>query len=308
MTAMVLVSVVMPVFNARGFLSESIASVLNQTYNQLELIIVDDGSTDGGYDICEQWALEDSRITLLSQLRKGEAGARNSGIAASKGDLIAVQDADDISEPHRIRRQVDYMVSHPTIAALGSYMVTFGLAQQGRLVMKPTHHASLALQIPWQNPILHPTAMIQRSVLDEVGHYRPLQSPDLELWTRIMVNHRVANIPEMLVRYRRHEQQTSLDNYHSANNERVYQARRSFLANHYSVSTAQRFTKDVHEVLTGRTSRSLPTKTPARSRIRAIKFVLRHALLTRRAIRSGRELAEALRFLARKLIQVAFGR
>ena len=118
---MPLVSVVMPVFNGEKFLVEAIESILSQTFTDFELIIVDDGSTDGSADIIRAYAEQDSRIRFVQLAENmGEAGARNAGIAVASGKYIAAMDCDDISLPERLRMQVEFLESTSPIDGVGS--------------------------------------------------------------------------------------------------------------------------------------------------------------------------------------------
>lgn len=299
------VSIVMPVFNAEDYLSESIGSILRQSYTHFELIIVDDGSTDSSHEVCDAWALKDPRITILSQRRKGEASARNLGILASAGSLIAVHDADDISEPTRVGRQVAYLRSNPDVAAVGSYMLTFGQVKEKRTVKKPLTPLALLLQVPWSNPILHPTAMVRRSVIEAVGLYNNVQSPDLELWTRVLADFKVANIPEILVHYRRHDLQTSRNNYLEQHNQVVFQARRTFLRRFESPATVELFTKEVHELIAVRGTYFECSKIVLRVKVKSLLFLLRHSLKVLSKSRSSKELGEIVPIFFRKFLGIA---
>ena len=114
-----LVSVVIPVHNAARYLTAAINSILNQTYRDLEVVTVDDGSTDSSGAILAHCATRDSRIRVITRNNTGIVGALNDGIAAAHGDLIARMDADDISLPRRLERQVAYLTDHPECVAGG---------------------------------------------------------------------------------------------------------------------------------------------------------------------------------------------
>ena len=106
---MTLVSIITPVFNAFPFISQTIDSVLNQTYQHWELILVDDGSTDGSYKKIEPY-LTDSRIKYIHQANQGQGKARNTGIKASKGDFIAFLDSDDLWVPEKLDLQISLLI------------------------------------------------------------------------------------------------------------------------------------------------------------------------------------------------------
>jgi glycosyltransferase involved in cell wall biosynthesis len=106
-----LVSVIIPVYNCELYLAEAIESVFNQTYRPIEVIIVDDGSTDKSADVASSY----KEIHYIYQSNQGTAVARNSGLAAAQGEFIAFMDADDRWVPHKLRMQVEYLLEHPNI-------------------------------------------------------------------------------------------------------------------------------------------------------------------------------------------------
>src|SRR5262245_4670824 len=118
-TAPPLVSVVMPVYNAAAYVAQAVESIRAQTLGDFEFIIVNDGSTDRSPRLLEGFAARDSRIKLISRPNTGIVGALNDGVAAARGELIARMDADDVSLPTRLEKQVTFMRSHPQVVALG---------------------------------------------------------------------------------------------------------------------------------------------------------------------------------------------
>ena len=103
------ISIVVPVYNVRQYLSESLDSVINQTYTNLEIIVVDDGSTDGSDKICDEYSVKDSRINVIHQENKGLSGARNAGLDIMTGEVVAFLDSDDTFHPEMIQRMVETM-------------------------------------------------------------------------------------------------------------------------------------------------------------------------------------------------------
>src|SRR5215471_8580747 len=108
-----LVSVVMSVYNDQRFISTAIDSILLQTFSNFELIIIDDGSTDGTPEILESYARQDLRIRILRQPNKGTTAAANLGMSVARGSYIARLDSDDVSYPHRLAVEVDFLQRHP---------------------------------------------------------------------------------------------------------------------------------------------------------------------------------------------------
>ena len=116
------VSVLMPAWNAERFLDEAVASVLEQTLRNFELIAIDDGSSDGSKRRLEEWASRDSRVVVLSRPDtgfSGIAGALNDGLERARGEYIARMDADDVCYPERFERQVEFLDRHPECALVG---------------------------------------------------------------------------------------------------------------------------------------------------------------------------------------------
>ncbi len=219
-----LVSVVMPVHNAERFVGEAIASILGQTLERLELVVVDDGSTDRSGAIIGSF--HDPRLRVITQPNAGIAAALNAGIAASRGALIARMDADDVALPERLAKQVAFMEAHPEVGLLGTWAVIED--EQGRVVGAHEHPADDAL-IRWSllfdTPFVHPTMVIRRALFEQVGGYDgdPGLFEDFNLWSRMIRHTCGANLPEHLLRYRLVG--TSLSHVTTRRLERVHRQR-----------------------------------------------------------------------------------
>ena len=127
MSLVPLVSVVMPTYNRANVIGGAIDSILNQTYNDFELIIVDDGCTDSTYEVLEKYAAKDKRIILLKQNNQGPAAARNAAVDKAQGKYIAFMDDDDISLPNRLKKQVTFLEKYPDFSACRSEMLFINL-------------------------------------------------------------------------------------------------------------------------------------------------------------------------------------
>ncbi len=114
------VSVLMPIYNAELTLAEAVESILAQTFTDFELIVVDDGSTDGSLQMLQKFAHRDTRIRIISRPNTGIAGALNEAMDAARGEFLARMDADDISLPARFEKQVAFLQEHPDVVLLGS--------------------------------------------------------------------------------------------------------------------------------------------------------------------------------------------
>lgn len=208
-----LVSVVMSVRDGERTIAQAVRSVLSQTLAELELIVIDDGSDDGTAKIVADDARRDPRLRLLSHGKRGLAESLNRGIAAARGDFIARLDADDLSLPDRLARQVECMDSLPELAILGSaaYLVspTGGAL---RIVEPPLTDSAIRGALLFDNPFIHSAVMLRRETLRRGGlDYNPAYAhcEDYELWSRLLERGQGMNLPEPLVARREHPAQTS---------------------------------------------------------------------------------------------------
>ena len=200
------VSVVMPVRDGERFLRESVESTLGQTRAELELIAVDDGSTDGTPDILTEVAGRDSRVRVHRQEPRGLAAALNAGCALATAPLIARMDADDVMLPGRLARQVAFLDAHPGVALLGGGVVL--VDESGREIDREP--GRLHLDFLARNELTHATVMMRADAFRALGGYRLDQSEDYDLWLRFDERYGVAALPDLLVRYRLHPGQFSV--------------------------------------------------------------------------------------------------
>ncbi|OKP86413.1 hypothetical protein A3844_14020 [Paenibacillus helianthi] len=201
------ISVLMPVFNMAPYIEESICSILTQTYTDFELLIMDDGSTDGTLDIIRKF--DDRRIKLITHSRNvGLIETLNQGIDLCTGEYIARMDGDDIALPHRFERQMNYMDIHQDCGVCGSQVYLLGL---DAITTKPLHHEEIRCWQLFQCTIVHPTVMIRKSVLEDHGikYLNYVHAEDYEIWNRLSAVTQVVNLPEVLLMYRQHSNQIS---------------------------------------------------------------------------------------------------
>ena len=199
------VSVILAVRNGRSELPKAIGTIFAQTFVNFELIVVDNGSTDGTSAFLT--TIEDPRLRIFDHAEPGLAGALNYGIARARGRYVARQDHDDWARPTRIERQVQFLDAHPDHALLGTRAeIWVGDIPDHRYHDHPTDDVTLRFELLFNNPFVHSSVMMRKSALDEVGFYttdRARQPPeDYELWSRLARRFRVANLPERLTIYR----------------------------------------------------------------------------------------------------------
>ena len=206
------VSVVMPVRNGEAFVELAVRSILSQTFQALELIIIDDGSFDSTPSILSSLAATDSRIRLLSSGGRGIVDALNLGIVQSGSDLIARMDADDMALPERLERQIQFMRSNPDVVASGSSVLLIdgtGIETGTRDVA--VDRAAIADELQRTNAFIHPTMIIQKQALLDAGLYRHActYAEDYDLWLRLEEIGELANLAEPTLKYRMHAGQIS---------------------------------------------------------------------------------------------------
>lgn len=198
------VSVVLTVYNGQRFLREAIDSILNQTYADFELLVIDDGSIDSTPDILKGY--DDPRLRAVIQEHVGRVKSLNRGVATAWGEYIAIMDADDISLPERLEKQVRWLDVHPGTALLGTGTVV--VDENGRAIAQfDTPRGSLAIKEALLKGVMcpaHPSAMYRKTSFETVGGYREWfeQAMDYDLWLRMTERYDVDSLPEILCHYR----------------------------------------------------------------------------------------------------------
>jgi len=207
-----LVSIVVPAYNADRFVERTLKSILNQTYFNLEILLIDDGSTDKTNAIAQIYAESDSRLTIYQQPKSGVAAARNIGIKKAKGEFIALLDADDIWESTNIEKQLRALLTaDDTVSMVYSWSADideFDYLTGG--VRISSYHGNIYPVLLYQNVIGNGSAcMFRRSCLVELGGYntnflvyQAQGCEDWDIYLRLAKNYQVAVVPEILVGYR----------------------------------------------------------------------------------------------------------
>ena len=198
-----LISVVLSVYNGEQYLSESIESILNQSYRDFEFIIIDDGSSDKSLEIIRSY--NDKRIVVISRENRGLIASLNEGILKSKGKYIARMDADDISLPTRFEEQVEFLEKNSKVGLCGTAVIGFSDKGDESPWILSQKSKTIKSQMLFSSSLAHPTVMMRRELIvkhqlfyDENFKY----AEDFELWTRFANVTELANLKTPLLRYR----------------------------------------------------------------------------------------------------------
>ncbi len=217
------VSVIIPVYNAEKYVAATIQSVLSQTYENFEMLIIDDGSPDSSIEVCQQFT--DPRIRIIRQANRGLPGARNTGIRHAKGDYLAFLDADDIWLPTKLEKHVNHLNNSPTAGI--SFCYSSFINQQGKptgLYQKPHKLYDITPSyVLCRNPVGNGSAaVIRREVFEDIKfqdnmhgsvedcyfderlRHSKADATDIECWLRISIqtHWRHEGLPEALTLYR----------------------------------------------------------------------------------------------------------
>ncbi len=205
------VSVILPVYNGARFLREAIQSILDQTFSDFELIIINDGSTDQSEEMVLSFS--DKRIRYVKNHHNmGLIATLNKGLEMASGTYIARMDCDDISLPLRFEKQVEYFRSHPEVGLIGSCFIQFN-GEQRRLKKLPLTHNEIKASLLFHSVVAHPTVMWRKSISDEHHLLYELNFPnaeDFRFWCKMSDVTELANMEEPLLLYRIHDQQISI--------------------------------------------------------------------------------------------------
>ena len=204
------ISVVMAAFNAEQYVASAVDSILSQTFDDFELIVINDGSKDGTLKVLQ--SIADDRVRIISNpANMGIPKSSNIGISQARGRYIARQDADDISLPQRLEKQYDYLQKHPEIAVLGTARKTMfdnGIVKShDSPLQSPTFEDMLA-----KNCFVHGSIMVRKNALEKVGGYNEIfrYTSDYDLCIRLTKNFPGANLREPLYVLRRHANRVTL--------------------------------------------------------------------------------------------------
>lgn len=206
-------SVVVPTYNAAKYIGEAVASVLSQDFADFELLLVDDGSTDDTASILQPFAT-DPRVRLLRNERNmGLIATLHRAYEECKAPLIARMDSDDICAPARFGRQVEFLRQHPDVGIVGGAIRFFGNIAP-KVFRFPLEHEAIRPAMLFYCPLAHPTLMFRSELVDQGllcydDAFR--HAEDYHLWSRLLLQTRAANLPDVVLDYRLHPQQVSSD-------------------------------------------------------------------------------------------------
>lgn len=205
-----LISVAMPCYNNAPYVAEAIESMLNQTFTDFELIILDDCSSDNSAEVIKSFT--DKRIVYhRNEQNTGLANNLNIGLQMARGKLIARMDSDDISLPERLQTQVDFLEAHPDIDLCSCGMELFG--KDNQVWIRESDPEQIKITMLFYSPVLHASSMWRRASFEQHNlYYRQEAFPaeDYDLWARAVASGcSLANIPQVLYRYRIHGEQVT---------------------------------------------------------------------------------------------------
>lgn len=207
------VSVLMTVYNGMPLLPRAIESLLSQQYNDLELIVVNDASTDTTLEFLNTVA--DKRLKIINNGKLGRGKALNKGLEHCIGLYIAINDADDFSLPERLSKQVAFLEAHPEYGLVGTNFIKLFPDGKKEYSNKPLDNDTLRLELSKHSCIQHSAVLFRKSVLDQIGGYNTNIKYlfDRDIYIRVAETSKIANLPDHLVIINRHEKQFFLHSY-----------------------------------------------------------------------------------------------
>lgn len=206
-----LISVVMPVYNEQRYLAQALDSVLNQTYQNIELVVVDDGSVDGTKEILARYEKADQRLRVYSQINSGISNALNKGVKLARGDYIARMDADDVCRPDRLKLQIAFLLENE-LDIVGGGINRFN-DSQNKLKYYPLDNAAVKSAIlVWDEAFAHPAVLVSKKLLKKYNYISFFDGiEDMHLWMQMALDSdiKMGNVPSVVLDYRRHNEQVT---------------------------------------------------------------------------------------------------
>jgi glycosyltransferase involved in cell wall biosynthesis len=207
------ISILMPVYNCEQYVIEAIESILNQTFQDFEFIIVNDGSTDSTLEIINEYAKHDARIKVVSQSNSGIVVALNRGLKEAKSEWIFRMDGDDIALPHRLAEQTETIKSNPMLILIGGWCQQIDAEKNILKINRyPADHNSLVSALEKSAPFFpHPTACFRRKAVMGLGGYRERfrHAEDYDLWLRLSTIGKLGCCKSVVLQLRKHTNNVS---------------------------------------------------------------------------------------------------
>ena len=202
------VAVLMPVYNAEPYIAQAVQSIRGQSFTDFELILLDDGSTDGSLAELKRQAAEDDRITVISRPNTGIVAALNEMLEYARSPLLARMDADDFAFPDRFKVQVEFLQEHADVVCVGGGIELID-SRDRHLLTPPPVRGNAQVQaeaLCGRTPISHPAAMMRAEAVRDAGGYHSDSYPaeDLDLFLRLGEIGEIDNVPDLVLRYRVH--------------------------------------------------------------------------------------------------------
>lgn len=216
----------MPTFNCGNYISASIRSILLQTFENFELIIIDDGSTDNTADVVDKF--DDKRIIYKKIKHSGISIALNYGLEMSRFDWIARMDADDISLPHRLKIQAEFLDNHQEYSVLSSWYALFSAKKISHLFKLPEFNDEIIKGLKLHSTLCHAASFAKKKVITDIGGYNNIPFEDYDIWLRLKDKELFYNIPEVLVLVRSRKE-SLLKKSTALNNQIPFLQRRYFI-------------------------------------------------------------------------------
>lgn len=208
------ISVLMAARDAAATIDECLYSIAKQTFENFELVVVDDGSNDDTPDRVDAYSRRDLRVRLLKTERRGLVPALNDGLESCRAPLVARMDADDRMHPERLQRQIAYLNAHPGIQVVGSRVRAFpaemlgpGMREYLRWQNRLLSPAAIAADVYVESPLMQPSATFRRRAVTDLGGYREGDFPeDYELWLRLVrAGSRIGKCAQTLLEWRQRD-------------------------------------------------------------------------------------------------------
>ena len=204
MNEMTKISVIIPTFNSEKYLKEAIESILNQTFQDFEIIVIDDNSVDNTIEILKSF--NNPKIKILNGPCKGLVSALNLGLESARGEYIARMDSDDVSLPDRFEKQVKFLDEHQDCILCSGLIQFFDDNGLGNIEGRDMNYDETKIELLFATPVFHPTVMFRNKNFKEQNlryneEFKACE--DFELWTRVSKNYNIKILPEVLLNYRK---------------------------------------------------------------------------------------------------------